>query len=127
MHSGSVVADVAMYMATPKRLVRLTKRLSFGKLPRLNEFIKIRNQSLGEYFAFLVVQITHKEDGFPELWIHTSTFVNGRSQISFRPEEELDDWIASYAKEGWELQSDAENRLYREGNGSMWLQFSGIR
>ena len=116
-----------MYMATPKRLVRLTKRLSFCTLPRLNEFIKIKNSALGDHFAFLVVQITHKEDGFPEVWIHTSSFVDGRSQISFWPEEELDDWVSSYAKEGWELQSDVENRTFREDNGSMFLQFSGIK
>ena len=122
-----MVADVAMYMATPKRLVRLTKRMSFSTLPRLNEFIKVKNESLGDYFAFLVVQVTHKEDGSPELWIHTSSFVDGRSQISFWPEEELDDWISSYAKEGWELQSDVENRTFREDNGSTCLEFSGIR
>jgi hypothetical protein len=127
MHSYSIAADVAMYMATPKRLVRLTKRLSFCTLPRLNEFIKIKNQSLGDYFAFLVVQITHKEDGVPELWIHTSTFLNGRTQISFWPEEELDDWIASYEDEGWKLQSDVENRMFREDDGSMILNFCGIR
>jgi hypothetical protein len=127
MHSYSIVADVAMYLATPKRLVRLTKRLSFCTLPRLNEFIKIKNQSLGDYFAFLVVQITHKEDGVPELWIHTSIFLNGRTRISFWPEEELDEWIASYEEEGWELQSDVENRMFREDDGSMVLDFCGIR
>lgn len=122
-----MVADVTMYMVTPKRIVRLAKRMSFSSLPRLNEFIKVKNGSLGDYFAFLVVQVTHQEDGFPELWIHTSSLVDGRAQISFWPEEELDDWISSYVKEGWDFQSDVENQIFREDNGSMCLRFSGIR
>ena len=124
--SSKVDADVAMYLATPKRLVRLTKRISFGILPRLQEFIKIKNETLGDYFTFLVVQITRKEDDVPEIWIHTSSFVNGRSHISFWPEDELDDWIKSYAEEAWVMESDVENRIFREDNDSMRLQFIGI-
>jgi len=115
-----------MYMATPHRLVNLTKRLSFHTLPRLQEFITIRNDTLGDYFAFMVVQITHKEGGIPELWIHATSYVDGRSQISFWPEDEFDEWITSYEKEGWQKQGDVENRTFREEDDSIWLRFSGI-
>ena len=70
-----------------------------------------------------VVQVTHQEDGIPELWIHTTSYVDGRLQIQFWPEEEFDESIASYEKQGWHKTGEVENRTFREGDDSIWLRF----
>ena len=98
----------------------MQKIVGFVVLPRLHEFVKLRNREQGDYFAFSVVQITHREDGPPELWLHLSSFVGGRSVVSFIEDHELDDYVTGYKQEGWVLASLVTNRTFRDDGESVW-------
>jgi len=107
-------AEVSLYLVSRERLVRLQKVVAFAALPRVQEFVKLRNREQGDYFAFTVVQVTHREDRLPELWLNSTTVVEGRSVVSFLPDEELDEYVGGYQREGWQLASTVPNRSFRD-------------
>src|SRR5438874_13728858 len=103
-------ADVSLYLVSRARIARLQKTVAFAALPRVREFVKLRNREQGDYFAFTVVQVTHREGGPPELWLQLTTFVGGRSVVDFFEDGELDEYVAGYGREGWALASLVPNR-----------------
>ncbi len=118
-------AEVSLYLASRGRLARLQKSVAFAVLPRTREFVKLRNREQGDYFAFTVVQVTHREGGPPELWLQLTSFVEGRSVVSFIPDEELDEYVAGYQQEGWALASVVPNRTFRDDGSSVWSELAG--
>jgi hypothetical protein len=117
--------EVSLYLVSRIRLARLQKTLAFSALPRLREYVKVRNREQGDYFAFSVVQITHREECPPELWLHLTRFVDGRSVIDFFEDEDLDEYIESYKQEGWLLASMVPNRTFRGTGESVWSELAG--
>jgi hypothetical protein len=108
-----VQANVSLYLISRQRIARLEKIVRFPVLPRTGEFVKVTNREKGDYFAFTVVQVTHRESRPPELWLKLIATENGRSVVSFIEEDELDDYVVSYRKEGWTVGSVAPNRTVR--------------
>jgi len=117
-------AKLSLYLISRERLARLQKTVAFATLPRLREFVKIRNREQGDYFAFTVVQITHREDGPPELWLFLTSLVSFRQVASFLPDVELDEYIAGYKQEGWILASVVPNRTFRDNGESVWSELA---
>jgi hypothetical protein len=113
--------DVSLYLVSRARIARLQNTLAFSALPRIREFVKVRNREQGDYFAFMVVQVTHRE-GPPELWLHLTSFVGGRSVIDFFEDAELDEYVEGYGQEGWILASVAPNRTFRDNGASVWME-----
>src|SRR5262245_17053737 len=118
-------AKVSLYLVSRARIARLQKSLAFGALPRVGEFVKLRNREQGDYFAFTVVQVTHCEGGPPELWLHLTTFASGRLAVSFFEDGELDEYVAGYEREGWALVSVVPNRTFRDNGESVWSGLAG--
>lgn len=93
--------DATLYWVSDQRIARLSKQLDLPVLPRTGEFIKIRNQVLGDYFAFEVTEVTHREGRIPEI----------RLRINYHPGDDLPDDqslesdINTYVAEGWFLES----------------------
>lgn len=93
--------DATLYWVSDQRIARLSKQLDLPVLPRTGEFIKIRNQVLGDYFAFMVTEVTHREARIPEI----------RLRIDYRPgddlpaDQDLESDINTYVAEGWTLES----------------------
>ena len=106
--------DVSLYLISRARIPRLQKAVGFVVLPRVREFVKLKNREQGDYFAFTVVQVTHREGGPPELWLQMTSFIGGRSVVSFIEDGELDEYVAGYQQEGWSLASIAPNRTFRD-------------
>lgn len=117
-------AEVSLYLASRERLARLQKSIAFAALPRVHEFVKVRNREQGDYFAFTVVQVTHREGGPPELWLQLTTSVGGRSVVSFIEDGEFDEYVAGYKQEGWALASLVPNRTIRDDGSSVWTQLA---
>ena len=117
-------AEVSLYLASRDRLARLQKTVAFATLPRLRECVKVRNREQGDYFAFTVVQVTHREGGPPELWLHLTSFVGGRSLVNFVADGELDEYVAGYKREGWAVASLVPNRTFRDGGDWVWSELS---
>ena len=115
-----VEAQVSLYLASHARLARLEKTVAFMALPRIREHVKLRNRELGDNFAFTVVQITHREDSLPELWLHSMSFINGRSVVDFFQDAELEEYIKSYQAEGWIMKSLLPNRSIGKDEYSHW-------
>lgn len=107
-----IVADVSLYLLSRERVVRLQKSVTFAALPRVGEFVKLRNREQGDYFAFTVNQVTHREGNPPELWLNLTTSVSGRSEVDFLPDGELDEYATGYQQEGWALASVVPNRAF---------------
>ena len=62
--------------------------------------MKFRNEKLGDYFAFEVTQVTHREGGQVEIQTDLLDNVNQR-MYSFEEEEDLDEYFCAYLAEGW--------------------------
>ncbi len=118
-------AEVSLYLVSRARLARLQKTVGFPVLPRTREFVKLRNREQGDYFAFTVVQVTHREGGPTELWLQLTTFTDGRSVVSFIEDGELDEYVAGYTQEGWVLASVVPNRTFREDGTSVCSGLAG--
>lgn len=118
-------AKVSLYLVSKARIVRLEKTVAFAALPRAREFVKLVNREQGDYFAFTVVQVTHREGGAPELWLQLTSFVDGRWAVDFIEDAELDDYAAGYRREGWEVASAVPNRTIRDDGVSVWSQLAG--
>ena len=119
-----IEAEVSLYLVTRARLAWLQKNVAFPVLPRVREFVKVRNREQGDYFAFSVIQVTHREGGPPELWLHLTAFVGGRSVVSFIEDGELDEYLAGYRQEGWDVASVVPNRTFRDDGSSVWSELA---
>lgn len=115
-----IEADVCLYLASRLRLARLEKVVRFAVLPRVREYVKVRNHEQGDYFAFTVVQITHREDGRPELWLHLRTRARDKWVIDFFEDGELDEYVTGYELEGWVLASIVPNTTIGDDYDSVW-------
>lgn len=100
-----IEANVCLYLHSRSRIALLERKLSFHVLPRLHEHVKLKNREQGDYFAFEVVQITHRENEVPELWLVLPAGTENTFKVDFTADEELDDYVAGYSQEGWQLKS----------------------
>lgn len=113
MTREKLATDLVMSLISENRIVRLTKTVEFIQLPRIGEEIEVRlergHQDFRFLFRFHVVRLVHCEGENPLLSILAASNVNGRAQHRFWLSEELDEWIASFKKEGWQIQCDRSN------------------
>ena len=101
-----VEVDAVMYLVSSERIARLEKCMPFSVMPRVGEFVKINNREEGDYFAFQVTQVTHRESSSrPEIWLRLMALVNGVSQEDLLSNEALDTFSKSYVVEDWTLVS----------------------
>ena len=97
--------DATLYWVSDQRIACLVKRLDLPVLPRTSEFIKIRNQKLGDYFAFMVTEVVHREGQIPEIILRT----NDRPGDDLPADQDLESDINTYVVEGWTLASLKKN------------------
>ena len=119
-----IESQVSLYLVSRERLALLHKSMGFPCLPNIREFVKLRNREQVDYFAFTVIQVTHREGGPPELWLQLTAFVDGRSVADFIEDGELDEYIAGYKQEGWVLVSLRPNRTFRDDGCSIWSELA---
>ena len=90
--NDSVQVEVSLFLVSRERIVRLQKTLSLTALPRVREFLKVRNARMGDYIAYQVVQVTHREGMTPEIWIHATSLEEKTTSVSFFKDDEIDQW-----------------------------------
>lgn len=105
--------DVALYFDTETRIIRLEKRICLPLLPRVGESIKFANSELGDYFAFTVEQVTHRENGIPEIWATTHELTEWKTKRCHWDTDDLDSDVSSYLEEGWTLKSDKTKQKFQ--------------
>jgi hypothetical protein len=92
--------EFSIWLASKTRWAHLTKVISMPTVPRVGEFMKFRNEKVGDYFAFEVIQVTYREVG--PLEVSTELLDNTDDRMySFEEEPEFDEYLNSYLKEGW--------------------------
>ena len=91
--------SVSIYFASKTRWVHLQKTLSLSAVPRVGEWLKLRNEQVGDYFAWRVVEVTHREAGLVE--VMTDLLDDDGRGFSFDHESEFDDYHRSYLACGW--------------------------
>jgi hypothetical protein len=69
-------------------------------VPRVGEYVKFRNAVAGDYFAFQVSSVTHRENGLIEVWTELLDNIDNR-MYSFEEEPDFDEYFNSYLAEGW--------------------------
>ncbi len=99
-----VRASVRLYLPSDTRLAFLEKEIEFSAMPRVGEWIKFKNDQVGDYFAFRVREVTHRENGIPDVMMEPMEDANGKPEFAGR-EQELDEYVQSYVQEGWLLRS----------------------
>jgi hypothetical protein len=92
--------EFSIYLATPTRWAHLQKTVSLPAMPRVGEFVKFRNEEMGDYIGFEITQVTYREGGAVEVMTELLDNVDNR-MYSFDDEADLDKYIASYLREGW--------------------------
>ncbi len=102
---------VFLYLASESRLAFLEKEVQFHSLPREGEWLKLRNRDKGDYFAFRVQEVTHREGSLPEMML--DVLRSSETEYELFDEQELDEYIASYIAEEWLLKSCKENTRYK--------------
>jgi hypothetical protein len=103
-----ILCLVRMYLDSPTRLCRLERVVEFHALPRIGEWLKLSNAEMGDYFAFSVREVTHRQGDYPEIVLDRLPPEDGKN-VAF-DEVELEEYVASYAAEGWTHESTAQNK-----------------
>jgi hypothetical protein len=105
--------EFSMWLATRTRWAHLTKIVAMPGIPRVGDYVKFRNDKVGDYFAFRVSQVTYREEGLVEVW--TDLFENTDDRMySFEEEHEFDEYLGSYLLEGWRCERGVgPNRRYQ--------------
>lgn len=122
-----IEAKVSLYLISRERIILLQKVVGFHVLPRLYEFIKVRNEKDGDYFAYQITQVTHREGDLPELWAMVASFTEGKSIVSFFDDGELDGLSKSYADEGWTVRSSKANKTFKADGTSIWTEIAAFQ
>lgn len=111
----SIEIEFSIWLASKTRWAHLTKSVSMLALPRVGEFVKFCNREQGDYFAWRISQITHRESGAIEVWTELLNDVDQRG-YSFDTEEEFDAYYQSYLAEGWRCERGIRpNKRYHGG------------
>lgn len=92
--------EFSIWLASKTRWAHLTKDIPMPVVPRVGEFMKFHNNSVGDYFAWEVTQVTYRESGNIEVWTELLNDIDNR-KYSFEDEEEFDEYFQSYLSEGW--------------------------
>ena len=89
-----------IWMASRTRWVHLRKLIKLHAVPRVGEFVKFNNDSVGDYFSWTIREVCYRESG--EIFISTELLddIGGRG-YSFEDEDELDEYFSAYIDEGW--------------------------
>jgi hypothetical protein len=92
--------EFSIYLASKTRWAHLTKIVDVPAMPRVGEFVKFRNEQMGDYFAFDITQVTYRESCGAEIMTALLDNIDDR-MYSFEEERELDRYVDSYLAEGW--------------------------
>jgi hypothetical protein len=92
--------EFSIWLASKTRWTHLTKKIEMKYVPRLGEYIKFKNEIVGDYFPWKVTQITYRELGQVEVWTELLDNIDDRG-YSFEEESEFDEYYNSYLQEGW--------------------------
>lgn len=92
----------SIYLATKSKWAHLTKTINMPVVPRVGEHMKFKNDEMGDYFAFDVVEVTYRESGEIEIMTGLLNGDDGR-EYSFdgEAEAEFEEYYESYLQEGW--------------------------
>jgi hypothetical protein len=82
----------SIWMATKTRWAHLTKNVSMVAMPRVGEFVKFKNEKVGDYFAWKIAQVIYREDGEIAAWTDLLNNTDDR-MYSFEEEEEFDEYF----------------------------------
>ena len=93
--------EFSIWLATKTRWAHLRKVIDVPTMPRVGEFMKFKNEVVGDYFGFRISQITYRETGSIEVWTELLDNIDNR-QYSFEEESEFDEYFQSYLAEGWQ-------------------------
>ncbi|WP_413114109.1 hypothetical protein [Thaumasiovibrio sp. DFM-14] len=77
------------------------KTIEMQAVPRTGEFLKFRNDVVGDYFSFKVTEVVYRETG-SKIEISTELLDNVDNRgYSFEDESEFDEYLSSYLSVGW--------------------------
>ena len=91
-----------IYLATKSKWVHLTKTIDMPTVPRVGEYVKFKNDEMGDYFGFKVTEVTYRETGAIEIMTEPLDFIDdGIHSFDDEDEEEFEEYYDSYLQEGW--------------------------
>ena len=92
--------EFSIWLASKTRWAHLNKTISMLSVPRVGEFMKFKNEEMGDYFAWEITSVTYREPDKIEVWTELLDNIDDRG-YSFETEEEFDEYFESYLAEGW--------------------------
>jgi hypothetical protein len=93
--------EFSIWLGTTTRWAHLIKVIDMPVVPRVGEFMKFQNAVVGDYFAFRISEVTHREGGRIEVCAELLNNIDNRI-YSFEEEAEFDEYFTSYLAEGWQ-------------------------
>lgn len=93
--------EFSIWLASKTKWVHLTKNISLASVPRVGEFIKLNNNTVGDYFTWEVKDVTYQENGIIQVSTELLNNIDER-MYSFEDDAEFIEYFNSYLKAGWQ-------------------------
>ncbi|MGR3437944.1 hypothetical protein [Salipiger abyssi] len=104
------MATVDLYLLTEITIVRMTRELTFERVPVTGEFLRI---DAGGLFPQLVTEVVHDVDGSIRVVLGISK--NSDGTIDFwETEAELDEDVSELQDAGWVIASKGPNNSWKK-------------
>lgn len=104
------MATVDLYLLTEATIVRMTREITFERIPVTGEFLRIDS---GGLLPQLVTDVVHDVDGSSRVVLGVSK--NSDGSIDFwETEADLDDDVAELQNAGWSITSKKPNTAWKK-------------
>lgn len=110
----NIEVNLVIQMKTEKKIATLKKLSMFPFLPRIGETVENPNDDIGSYFSFTVINVDHKVEATPEVWLTMKKVEYDNLVDDYWPEDCFDEDVNSYIENGWELVSSMENKIKKQ-------------
>ena len=104
------MATVDLYLLTEATIVRMTREITFERVPVTGEFLQI---DAGGLLPQIVTEVVHEVDGSPRVVLGVSNNSNGSIDF-WETEADLDEDVSELQNTGWVIASKKPNTAWKK-------------
>lgn len=104
------MASVSLHLLTREKIVRMTREMTFERVPCVGEFLRI---DAGGFLTQIVTEVVHNIDGSSQVILGVSRNPDGNIDFC-ETEADLDDDVSELQNERWVLASKRPNKAWKK-------------